>query len=301
MRFVHFFYGFALASFLVVLPAAAQRDSRQAQGRRTQDLVESLDKLVTKAEKERTADRQLLQELRDLVRRFDWPWQEELLYDDFSDGEFLKNPTWAVISGRFRVDQERRLTTEYTPAARPNAQASRPKEEDLGTAIVGILLDELQKRKGRPEESRAPEPPTRAEIHTRLGISNAFVIKLNMISRGDERRLELGPYQGAERESGYRLVYRRDQRSAFELLRVSPGRSAVIELVELDTSLDDGKEHTLEWRRGVDGKMAVLVDGRELMQARDRSFKGPFNGFLLVNGGGAFSFSLVEILGTEKG
>jgi hypothetical protein len=301
MRFFCFSCCVALASFLVALPVQAQKDSQRAERRRTQDLVENLDKLITKAERERTADRQLLQELRDLVRQFDWPWQEELLYDNFSDGEFLKNPTWTVVSGDFFVDKRKALTTQYAPPVKPDAEPSGSKVEDIGTAIFGILRDELKKRASAPEETKTAAPPGHAEIYTQLGISNAFVIKLTMISQGGEMQMEFGPYQGSDRNVGYRLVYRPGQKSAFELLRVSPGRAGVIELAELNSSLDDRKEHSIEWRRGMDGTMTVLVDGKELMQTRDRSIKEPFDGFLLMNRGGTYSFPLVEISGTPKG
>lgn len=122
-----------------------------------------------------------------------------------------------------------------------------------------------------------------------------------MVSKGDQNSLRFGPYQRADRSAGYRLVYRPGQKSTFELLRVFPGRSAVIESVELNKSLDDGKRHDIEWRRGTDGTMAVLVDGREVMRTQDRSFKDPFDGFLIVNEGGVYSFPLVEILGTQRG
>jgi hypothetical protein len=299
MRFAAFFCYLAVAFLVVVLPAGAQEDHHQAEAQRTQDLVGQLDSLITKAERERTADRQLLQELRDLVRRFDSPWQKELLYEDFSDGDFRRNPTWTVSSGDFRIDERLGLTTRYAPATEPDAKASPRKEGDLGTAILGVLQDELQKRMGgREEEPPAPQP-TRAEIYTELDVSNAFVIDLKLISRGGQGQVEFGPYQQADRSAGYRLVYRPGQTATFELLRVSPDRSAVIESVELNRSIDDAKEHNIEWRRGMDGTMAVSVDGDEVLRTQDLSFKDPFDGFLIVNQGGLYSFPFVKILGTE--
>ena len=303
MRFAGFFCYLALAFLVVALPGQAQEDHQQAEAKRAQDLVKQLDSLITKAEKERTADRQLLQELRDLVRRFDSPWQKQLLYEDFSDGDFRRNPTWTVSSGDFRIDERLGLTTRYAPATEPDAKPSQRKEEDLGTAILGVLQDELQKRMGGREEKPPAPQPSRAEIYTELDVTNAFVIDLKLVSKlvssGGQRQVEFGPYQRGDRSAGYRLVYRPGQTAAFELLRVSPDRSAVIESVELNRSIDDAKEHNIEWRRGMDGTMAVSVDGEEVMRTRDLSFKDPFDGFLIVNQGGLYSFPFVKILGTE--
>jgi len=41
---------------------------------------------------DRRSNPALTEQLRDLVRQYDWPWRVSLLYDDFHDGDYIYNP-----------------------------------------------------------------------------------------------------------------------------------------------------------------------------------------------------------------
>jgi hypothetical protein len=158
-------------------------------------------------------------------------------------------------------------------------------------------------REERKTESAAPTPtplPSSGEISTALRISNSFAVKLQMTSRGkpaEGSRLEFGPYQGRERNQGYRLVYSPGNKPAFMLVRVAPGRSSVIEVYDQSVNLEDGRPHGLEWRRGTDGEMVVLLDDKEIIRTSDRATAESFDGFTVINGGGDYSFSRIAIFG----
>lgn len=84
------------------------------------------------------------------------------------------------------------------------------------------------------------------------------------------------------------------------MLRVSPGRSAVVEVSQGTLELDDGRPHSLEWRRAVDGEMVVLLDGREIIRTLDRASGDDFDGFTLVNAGGEYTLGRIELFGVIR-
>jgi hypothetical protein len=108
---MHFGRFLFVAMFLTTVPvfsAKAQVDRKPAGETRTLELVDELKDVIQKAEKTRT-DPSVIQRLRELVRRYDWPWRVALLNDDFHDGDYTANPSWVVDKGDFRVSQFGRL------------------------------------------------------------------------------------------------------------------------------------------------------------------------------------------------
>ena len=287
-------------TILPVFSAGAQVDRTPAGETRTLEMVDQLKDVIQKADKSRT-DPALMQQLRDLVRRYDWPWRVALLFDDFRDGDYTANPSWVVDKGDFRVSQFG-LGTVFTQPASPTRGSSEPRGEKSTLEVLGGLLAGMTRRE---EAVAAPQPPlpSAAEIFTELRISNPFAVKLQMTSRGkstDGSRLEFGPYQGRERNQGYRLVYNPGNKPAFALVRVTPGRSSVIEVYDQSANLEDGRPHGLEWRRGTDGEMVVLLDDKEIIRTSDRASADSFDGFTVINGGGDYAFSRIAIFGTLR-
>jgi len=299
MHFSHFLLVAIGLTILPVFSAKAQVDRMPAGETRTLELVDQLKDVIQKAEKSRT-DPALMQQLRDLVRRYDWPWRVALLNDDFRDGDYTANPSWVVDKGDFRVSQFG-LGTVFTQPASPTRGSSEPRGEKSTLEVLGGILGGMTRR----EEAAAPQPPlpSTAEISTALRISNAFAVKLQMTSRGkpaDGARLEFGPYQGRERNQGYRLVYTLGSKPAFALNRIAPGRSSTIEVYNQLVNLEDGRSHNVEWRRGTDGEMVVLLDDKEIIRTIDRASEESFDGFTVINGGGDYAFSQIAIFGTPR-
>ena len=295
--------GVALAMFLTlapVLPVQAQTDQVTAAESRTQELVEQLKDLLRTAEQDRRSNPLTTKQLRDLVRRYDWPWRVSLLYDDFRDGDYTYNPRWNVNNGEFRVAKGSGLRSYFDP---PTSQARRPVSRRGDGSAMELLGDLLMGTRDREAEPAQASLKSEAEIFTRVGITNAFVVKAELnIRRYTDRdtRIEFGPYQGDDRSSGYRLAYESGRKPSLTLLRYSPGRSAVVEMTDQEITLADGNSHTVEWRRASDGEMIVLLDNKEIIKTVDRAYDDPFDGFAMINKGGEFEVKRVTIFGTQR-
>jgi hypothetical protein len=259
------------------------------------EVVDQLKDILQRAERNRSSQPQFISELRDLVRRYDWPWRVSLLYDDFRDGDYTSDPRWVVTRGDFWVTQNAGLRTRFDPPA-PSRRTSDSSALDL---LEGIFRG-ISASRGPEAE---PETAAGADIHTDLRITNSFVVKFELASRGysqEGNRLEFGPYRGAPHEAGYRLAYDPGQKPSFTLLRVAPGRSAIIETYEHAVDLADGRLHQLEWRRASDGEMNVLLDGKEIIRVGDRAYNDRFEGFTISNKGGDYTIRQVAIYGAQK-
>jgi hypothetical protein len=292
----------ALAIFLTVAPVflvQAQMDPGPGGGGQTQELVDQLKELIRGAEQDRRSNPSMTKQLRDLVRRYDWPWKVSLLYDDFRDGDYTYDPRWIVKHGEFRVVRGAGLRSYFDPSASGMYRTSDRRSDSPALEILGgLLLGGRERAVGEIQSGSKSE----AEIFTRVGITKAFALKLqlnikNYVDRNT--RLEFGPFQDDERNSGYRLAYESGRTPSLSLLRFESNRSAVIEMVDQGIVLEDGNLHTIEWRRGNDGEMVVLLDNKEVMRTIDRAYDDPFDGFAVINNGGEFELKQVSIFGTQ--
>ena len=295
--------GVALAMFLTlapVLPAHAQTDQVSAGEGRTQELVEQLKDLLRAAEQDRRSNPLPTKQLRELVRRYDWPWRVSLLYDDFRDGDYTYNPRWNVNNGEFRVAKGSGLRSYFDPPASQVRRTSSRRSDGSAMEVLGELLLGTREREAEPTPANVK---SESEIFSRVGITNAFMVKTELnIRRYTDRdtRIEFGPFQGEDRSSGYRLAYESGRKPSLTLLRFSPGRSAVVEMTDQEITLADGNSHTVEWRRTSDGEMIVLLDNKEIIKTVDRAYDDPFDGFAMINKGGEFEVKRVAIFGTQR-
>ena len=291
----------ALAIFFSVAPALgvrAQMDQGQTTVARTQELVDRLKEVIRDAEQDRRSNPVMTRQLRDLVRRYDWPWRVSLLHDDFRDGDFTYDPRWFVKQGDFRVVRGAGLRSYYAPASRTYRASDRRSESPALELLGELLLGGRERAVGETQASLKSD----AEIFTRVGITKAFALKLELSVRnyGElNTRLEFGPFQDEERSSGYRLAYESGRNPSLSLLRFSSDRSAVSEMVDQGVVLEDGASHTIEWRRSNDGEMLVLLDNKEVIRTVDRAYDEPFDGFAVINKGGEFDIKQVSIFGTQ--
>ncbi len=301
MRFLIGVFVFAL----VAAPASAEehyspwpgaQTSVSADRERLQGFVDRLNALIDEGEKARAADPRFLRDLRGLARGYDRPWRKLVLADDFHDGDFTAGPAWTVTAGRYWVEGGWGLRSKVDPAATQPQQRQQGKlsGRDTALAILGTILGQAA---GQGEGGEPAATAAAAAIHTGARITNAFAIEIELSSWLGQGRLEFGPYQGAQRGSGYRLAY--TPGGALELLRVSPWGSSVIERVAGPVTLEDKQAHRIDWTRRPDGKMAVSLDGKPLFTAVDRGVTDPFDGFLMVNRGGDYILRRLAVYGTE--
>jgi len=268
----------------------------------TQQLVNELKRLTDRAEQDRSASYRLIDQLRDLAARYDRPWSKRVLMDDFRDGDFLRNPVWYTSSNDFWVTRSVGLRTEldrqhFQPRNQPRPDRKREAREALLGMILGGVVEQ------QDEQARNPASrPVRADISTALAINNAFAITMKLSVMGRNNRdgsFEFGPYQGKNMESGYRLVYRSGDRPALKLISYRRGLASVIDLYDRGKLLEDGNIHTIDWRRTRSGQMSVLLDGKQLLSVRDRSYRDQFSGFVMTNRGGDYGIRSVAIFAAQ--
>jgi len=291
----------AFAMFLTLVPVShlqAQTEPGSAAASRTQELVDQLKELIRGAERDQRSSPLLTKQLRELVRRYDWPWKVALLHDDFRDGDYTYDPSWIVSNGDFRVVRGSGLRTVFDTTRQGRRLVDKRNENPAMDIFEGIFG-------ARDREARSDLQTTSqsgAEIYTRLSITKAFAVKVQLKFRGnsdDDNRLEFGPYLNNERHLGYRLAYESGNRPSLSLLRIAPGRSAIIETYDRGLDLEDGNPHIIEWRRADDGEMVVLLDDKEIIRTVDRAHSDSFNGFNIVNKGGVYELKEISIFGTH--
>ena len=284
---------------VITMPAAAQSsrygtfDSGQGQ---TQALVEDLRALINEADRGRAADPLFLRDLRDLADRFDNPWRTRIIFDDFSDGDYTRDPAWTVVSGGFAVDRRRGLLSRADATTSDRRQETSTKD-----LAVGLIADLLSKSLGgdRAQESPAAEEYRRgpAEIVLDRRITNAFSLTAEVAGEPGATDFEFMVYQGARRDAGYRLVLVPER--GISLLRLSRGTSAVVADARLPLALADGGGHIVQWTRSPEGRMLVRFDGVVQIEATDRSFRDPFDGLSLIIRGGEYRLASLAIDGSE--
>lgn len=292
-----------LLLFLVTATTASYAvDSENEQ---LQTLVDQLKGITEKARNERAADRWLLSALEELVERYNWPWRDQLLMEEFSDGDFQQDPTWQVRSGQFWVDGRLglRSRSRQQAVAEPKPEQPQQRQEDLGQALLGALLQSTMRKRNRQQQATPPppkeDPYQPAEIQLPLAIPSIFAAEMEISVHNaptEEGQIEFGLYQGVEGNSGYRLVLYTGRKASIELLSRRSGRTGVIDRIDID-DISDGNSHQIQWRRDANGQIEVLLDGNSLIKARDHSFRYPFKQFAITNRRGDFAVAGVNLYG----
>ena len=228
-----------------------------------------------------------------------------VLSDRFEDGDFTDNPAWTVTQGRYWVERGwgLRSAVKAGAAAQSAPQPEPRKGRDAAAAIFGRILQQAIDPEGKLGGGQTAGGAPATAIQIVLALTNAFAVEIDLSSWSAEGRLEIGPYQGApkgaERAQGYVLAY--TPGGELELLRVSPRGSSIIDRRTGLVALEDKKTHRLLWTRNADGLMTVSIDGREVLKASDKAFRGPFDGLRIVNQGGDYIFKRIAVFTIGKG
>jgi hypothetical protein len=253
-------------------------------------LVQDIEKLVDQAEKDRAADPQFLEDLRDVLAGYQNPWSERLLYDDFRDGNYTGNPKWTVSSGAFKVDTKGNNIGLRSTIVAPGTTQSTG---NVATDILGALLSSQN-----TQQSTSSEPF--AAIYTPVKVSNAFATRIEFVSGERRGRLDFGPYQGPSGGVAYRVAYLPGQtKDSLRLIRITSKGAVAIGTYKGALNLEDGRRHVLEWTRNRNGAMSVVIDGQELITATDKTITKPFDGVMLINSGGTYWVRSITLDGSK--
>jgi hypothetical protein len=300
----HSVFGFPVWLILVVLVAAGPLDSSAAEDQEVQALVDELRALADRSRDQRAADRWLQQALEDLVAKYDRPWRKELLFDDFSDGDYTRDPGWKVVSGRFWVDASLGLRSSVRPDE-PAERRSTDSTKDLGRALFGELLDQALKR-DEPEETRPSQDQEAARqgparIRAGAAITNAFSIELGFSVHNPpdvEGAFEVALLQEQAGDYGYALSIHTGEQSVVDLYRLRRGQRELISSSPLETRPRVGERHELLWRQAENGLVEVFMNGEEIITIRDKAFRDDYSRLELANRGGELGVRHVRVMGT---
>jgi len=157
----------------------------------------------------------------------------------------------------------------------------------------------IAKEQAAKTAERAAAQNTRAELYTRVVVSNSFSIQMDMVSSKADGRFEFDVFQGYERSAGYRMAYNAGASPSFELIRF--GRSGERRLATHDRAikLEDGDRHQIVFSRDEFGGMSVALDGKTLVQVGNRSFRDPFSGITMANEGEEFAVREISVMGMQ--
>jgi hypothetical protein len=208
-----------------------------------------------------------------------------VLSETFADGDYTQGPAWQVTMGRFWVDPDFGLRSVET--AGPAVGGDEDSQQ--GMAFLGRLLEQAS-------GMRIPLAfQEKAKIHLPTSIPDAFVLRLTLNSRRRAGAFAFGPYKGPQQGAGYELIYRPGRRPGLELQRVSGAQRVSLGRYAAILTGEDGRDHSIEWRRSPGGEMRVLVDGREALMVTDPQLRGPFDGLQIVNYGGDYGVRQVSV------
>jgi hypothetical protein len=267
--------------------------AQTASDERLKGFVDKLNTMIDKAEQDSAADPVFLRDLRDLANGYDRPWSLNVLFDDFADGNYDKNPNWNVSVGRYFVEKGWGLRNAID---KPKATSSGSSNNDAASILLGKILNKALG--GSSTSGSGTSAPTLqpTAIFSNTPISNAFSIEVDVSSWVNEGNFIIGPYQGSKRDIGYRLSY--TVGGAIELMTASTRGVRTLDVKQGPFKLEDQKVHKIQWTRGGDGMMIISLDGKKLFEVLDRSFRDPFNGFGMATNGGDFIVKQVSIHAT---
>jgi len=260
-------------------------------------MTNELDALVNKAEKARAADPRFLRDLKNLSSRYKRQWNTEILFDDFRDGDFSKDPVWKLLQGTFWVDARNGLRSKIDPTRQAGNNKKSEEKEDLGKLLLGALLEELDKKKDKQAEKQPYVNAGRAVLLSKVRITSAYTVRANISSRMSAGRLEMVLYQNDALTEGYKLIYYPGSQRGLELIRVTDHSSQMIQSYNKPVRLEDNRSHRLEWSRDINDQIKVTLDDKLLFSVIGRSYRGDYKGFAFVNGGGDYSIRSISITG----
>ncbi len=273
----------------------------------TNQLIRDLELQIQRAERERLADPWFLRDLRQILGRYDNPWQRPVLMDDFSGPGPKPAAHWTVRSGEFLIDWRHglRSVVQTVTQPAPKKQQQKADGEDIAAALFGAFLEQAINKDGNKRSSSSMATTNKKEpawMQAPVTLSNAFALSFKISQRAlNGSRLGefmIGPYTSREPE-GYRLFIHTGTakgQTSLQLVRYSSnGGAGVVELYQQPLNLADGKIHDFRWTRDRQGVMQVILDGKTVIQAPDRSVRQDYVGLEVSNKSGDFALRELKL------
>ena len=100
----------------------------------------------------------------------------------------------------------------------------------------------------------------------------------------------------------YRMVYNATPSAErpIQIMRERDAKSYLIEAATQYPSLDDGIPHRIQWIRDSQGRMRVVVDGKEVISTYEIFYRNNFAGLALVNKGGTYEWGPIFIFQAQE-
>lgn len=197
--------------------------------------------------------------------------------DDFTDGDFDREPTWRPEKGGWLVDPAHGLRAVETGRG-----PALPSQDVVEAAYAADTFD-----------SRASQL-----IGFALEAPNGVVLDARLTDHLGFGSAYLAVHQGAPRLSGYRIQVSSEQTPKVGLWRHSRSGANLLG-VAAAPEIRQGRPVSIQLERTGAQQLVLRVDGRDAILARDATFKQGWSGFAFINTGGDFSLGDVSITASE--
>ncbi len=295
MKIPHIICLFLFLWLTALSPAVARADASQDSNREAlKSLLDELQSTIHDADKRMVAHPRFIEELQTLVDRYKARLREVFLYEDFTDGDYTKNPEWIIETGQFRITPGHALWCRVG-AERPSQAASSQEDEEP----LSIILKEIVRSRQKKRRDKKPaQVEKEACIRTLVRIGPVFEVDFSFSSESEWGSMEVVLLGGSPAVPRYRLIYQAvpSRTRPIEIVRQRGSRHYTIESATQYPALDDGTPHRIQWIRDAEGKMRVIVDGVEVLSTVELFYRDDFAGIELVNRGGTYEWESIKVL-----
>lgn len=275
-----------LAGLLQPGTSAAATDAAELQR-----LVDGLRVIVRDARRDGTAERHFLNELQSFIDEHDQPSSAIVVSDDFADGELDRSPTWRSLSGQHAVD--RRYGMVATPTTSQQRSGGSNREREVVNALLGAILQ------GSGGQAGAG-PQTPARIETAASTANAFSLEADISGMANGASISFILAQGAQGDTGYRLVVEPEGQASLRIERSVRSRTATVATHRAGLASATGGARQISWTRARNGVMRVSVNGQTLLKVTDRGLRDGFARLAIEAAGGQVAIRRIQVTSDDR-
>ena len=299
MRIIQIIAVCLLGSCFLTLPSAYSQSSSNDNNKEIiNSLLKNLEQTIEDADKRMVAHPSFLNELRELVREYKGKLRKVFFFDNFSDGDYIKNPTWKIRQGQFSITSDEKLKSIVKLEPPPASTSSSDKESNLEALFDSLFGGDDDEEEVKSNDQQ-PKKKDKALIESLAQIGPAFEVDFSFITETTDGVMEVTLLGGKKNKPRYRLIYRFSLEKAFPIRIIRAGKAEkrrVIKTEALPSITEKNQLHILQWILNEKGNMEVLFDGKQILSTKEHFYKGGFTGIRLVNRGGTFKWGPIQIL-----